>query len=353
MIDALFKTRKELFGLDIGSNSIKLVELKKSRKEFKLKGFAIRDMPSEAIVDGEVMDSIILSEKLKELLSEYKPSTKYVALSVPGLGVTVRTINVPLVTEEELAQSIQWETEQYLPFSIKDVYVDFKILGESPDNPGQMNVLIVAAKKSNVDEYLLAVNEVGLEPLVVDVDVFAMQNMFELNYPIYEGKVTLLCNLGASFTNINIVKAGNSLLTRTVNLGGNKITASIQRELSVTFEEADKIKKGMVEGFDRKVVNDIIDNELESILNELKKTIEYFNGQFTNDVIDKIVLFGGTAKLAGLSDKIKDKVGINVELGNPFTTIAVDKKLQTEKFNDFLPHSGIAVGLAIRRLGDR
>jgi len=353
MIDALLKTRKELFGLDIGSSSIKLVELKKTRKEFKLKGYAIKDVPRETIVDGEVMDSVALADTLRSLLAEYKPSTKFVALSVPGHGVTVRTINVPLVTEDELAQSIQWETEQYLPFNIKDVYVDFKILGESPDNPGQMNVLLVAAKKSAIDEYLLVVNEVGLETLVVDVDVFAMQNMFELNYPIFEGKVTLLCNLGASFTNINIVKAGNSLITRTVNFGGNKITASIQKGLGVTFDEAERIKKGALEGHDKSAVEELIDGELESMILDLRKTIDYFNTQFPNDVIDKIVLFGGTAKLNGIVDKIKDKVGIAVELGNPFTTIGVDKKFQTEKFGDFLQHSGIAVGLAIRRLGDR
>lgn len=352
MIDAILKTRKELFGLDIGSNSIKLVELKKSRNAYKLKGFAIKELPRETIVDGEVMDSVALADTLRGLLAEYKPSSKYVALSVPGHGVTVRTINVPLVTEEELAKSIQWETEQYLPFNIKDVYVDFKILGESPDTPGQMNVLLVAAKKNAIDEYLLAITEVGLEALVVDIDVFAMQNMYELNYPVFESKVSLLCNLGASFTNINIVKSGNSLVTRTINFGGNKITAALQKSLGVTFDDAERIKKGE-EKSDKAVADEVIDSELENVITELRKTIDYFNTNFPTDVIDKIVLFGGTAKLNDIVDKIKDKVGIFTELGNPFMTIVVDKKLRTEPFNDFILQSGIAVGLAIRRLGDR
>lgn len=353
MIDAILKTRKDLFGLDIGSSSIKLVELKKGRNEYKLKGFAIKELPRETIVDGEIMDSVALADTLRALLSEYKPSSKYVALSVPGHGVTVRTITVPLVTEEELANSIQWETEQYLPFNIKDVYVDFKILGESPDNPGQMNVLLVAAKKNAIDEYLLVVSEVGLEALVVDIDVFAMQNMYELNYLIFENKVSLLCNLGASFTNINIVKSGNSLITRTINFGGNKITEALQKGLGVTFEEAERIKKGDEASPDKSVSDEVIDTELEVIVTELKKTIDYFVTQFSSDMIDKIMLFGGTAKLQGIVDKIRDKVGIATELGNPFKTIAVEKKLQSQKFNDFLLHSGIAVGLAIRRLGDR
>lgn len=353
MIDALFKTRRDLFGLDIGSNTIKLVELKKARREFKLKGFAIKELPKEVIVDGEVMDSVALADALRAMLSEYKPTSKYVSLSVPGQGVTVRTITVPLVTEEELANSIQWETEQFLPFDIKDVYVDFKILGEAPDSPGQMNVLLVAAKKNAIDEYLLVINQVGLDALVVDIDVFAMQNMFELNYPIYESKVNLLCNIGASFTNINIVKAGGSLLTRTINFGGNHITAAIQKSLGVTFDEAEEMKKGGRESNDKDELDRIVDSEIENLALDLKKTIDYFNMQYPNEVLERIVLFGGTAKLKGICDKFKEKLGIAVELGNPFATIIVDKKYQTPTFSDFLPHSGIAVGLAIRRLGDK
>lgn len=353
MIDAILKTRKDLFGLDIGSHSIKLVELKKGRKDYKLKGFAIKYLPKDTIIDGAVMDSVALVEGLKGILADYKPSSKYVSLSVPGQGVIVRTINVPLVTEEELANSIQWETEQYLPFNIKDVYIDFKILGESQDSPGQMNVLIVAAKKEVIDDYILAISEVGLEALVVDIDVFALQNMYELNYPIYEDKVSLLCNLGAAFTNVNIVKAGNSLLTRTINYGGNKITEEIQKNLNVTFEEAEKIKIGEEQNYDKKLVDEIIDAQIEDILSEFKKTMDYFLTQYSNEVVDKVVLFGGMAKLKGMVEKIKEKVGITVELGNPFATISVDKKLQNAKFNDFVLHSGIAVGLAIRRLGDK
>lgn len=352
MIDKIFKTRKDLFGLDIGSNSIKLVELKKVRNGYKLRGFAIKELPRETIVDGEIMDSLSLVESLKTLFSEYKPSSKYVALSVPGHGVTVRVITVPIVTEEELANSIAWETEHYLPFNIKDVYIDFKILGESQENAGQMDVLIVAAKKSAIDEYLLAINEVGLEALVVDVDVFALQNMYELNYPAFESKVSMLCNLGASFTNINIVKAGNSLITRTINVGGNRITAAIQKGLGVTAEEAEKIKRGELvsEGTS---AEEIIREELENIISELNKTIDYFNMQFSSEVIDKIVLFGGTAKLKGIASTIQEKVGIATEVGNPFAMISVDKKFQNRQFSDFALHGSIAVGLAIRRLGDR
>ncbi len=353
MIDALFKTRKELFGLDIGSHYVKLVQLKKGRKEYKLRCFGMKQLHRETIVDGTIMDSTTLIETIKALVAETKPSSKYVALSVPGHGVTVRTITVPMVTEEELANSIQWETEQYLPFNIKEVYVDFKILGEAHDAPGQMNVLLVAAKKEVIDEYLIIVQDAGLEALVVDIDVFAMQNMYELNYPVYENKVSLLCNLGAVFSNINIVKAGNSLVTRTVNFGGKRITDALQKGLGITFEEAEEIKTGKTENFDKNSVEEIIDTELETLMVELKKTIDYFHSQFQSDNIDKIILFGGTAKLSRIVDKIKDKIGIAVEQGNPFVTITVDKKHQTAEFQDFLLHGGIAVGLAIRRLGDR
>jgi type IV pilus assembly protein PilM len=354
MIDMLFRTTKEVFGLDIGSHSIKLVELKKGRKDYKLKTFGTKRVPKDTIIDGAVMDSVALADTIKALLAEHKPSSKFVALSVFGHSVIVKKINVPLVTEDELANSIQWETEQYLPFNIQDVYVDFKILGESQEVQGQLDVLLVAAKREVIDDYLLVVKEAGLEPLVVDIDVFAIQNMYELNYPMMDDKVVLLCNLGASFSNLNIVKGGISLFTRTINIGGNRVTEELQKNLGVTFDEAERVKLGDKSiSVNESEVNEIIGAEIDNMSGEIQRTIDFFYNSNPNDVIEKIVLFGGTCRLQGLLEKLKEKVGIVVEIGNPFVAINLEKNQGDKVFDDFALQGAVAVGLAIRRLGDK
>lgn len=349
MIDNIFKSKRDLFGLDIGSQCIKIVELKKTRRDYKVKKLGLKQIAKDVIVDGAIMDSVTLTDAVRELIQTVKPSAKNVALSVSGQGVIVKKISVPIVTEEEFANSIQWESEQYLPFSIQDVYLDFKILGATENIQGQMDVLLAAAKKEVIDDYLLIVRELGYEPIVVDIDVFAVQNMFEVNYPTFTNKTNLLCNIGASFTNINIVKAGDSLFTRTVNVAGNKITESLQKNLGITFEEAEDVKIGIKKDMESQSVNEILDEEINVLTGEIQRTIDFFYNSNPNDIIENIFLFGGSSKLKGLPEKIKEKSGINVVVGNPFTNIPIEMKGQDVSYH----HFGVAVGLGMRRLGDK
>ncbi len=349
MIDRLFKSKKDLFGIDIGSHSIKLVELKKGRKDFKVKKIGIKQINKDIIIDGAIMDSVALSEALRELIDTVKPSVKNIALSVSGQSVIVKKISVPIVTEEEFANSIQWESEQYLPFNIQDLYLDFKILGATENIQGQMDVLLAAAKKDLVNDYLIVLRELGIEPVVVDIDVFTIQNMFEINYPSFTNKTNLICNIGASFTNINIVKAGASLFTRSVNVAGNRITESLQKNLNISFEEAEEVKIGVKKDIDLQSVEEILSDEINVLSGEIQKTIDFFYNSNPNDIIENVFLFGGTSKLKGLPEKIKEKSGINTIIGNPFTLVPLDKKVEDIPYH----HFGVAVGLAMRRLGDK
>lgn len=346
----LFRKNKDLFGLDIGSHSIKLVEIKQVRKDYTLKTFGIKHLPKDVIVDGAVMDLVALGETIREVVAEAKPSSKYVAVAVSGQGVIVKKISIPVVTEEELASSIQWETEQYLQFNIQDVYVDFRILGESPDFPGQMDVILAAAKRDVVNDYLNIIREAGLEPIVVDVAVFALQNMAEMNYQFAPDEVALLCNLGASFSNLNIIKNGRSLFTRDVNLGGNRISEELQKSLAVTFDEAEQIK--LSGGGGDVQAKSIIDSEIDNIANEIKRTVDFFIAANPQDGITRIILFGGTSQLAGLPAALREKVGIDVLVGNPMSAFSKNAKL-TEAPGFSASELGVSIGLAIRRLGDK
>ncbi|MCX7991305.1 MAG: pilus assembly protein PilM [Proteobacteria bacterium] len=349
MIEGLFKSKKDLFGIDIGSQCIKLVELKKTRKDYKVRKLGIKQIPKDIIIDGAIMDSVALTDAVRDIVQTVKPTVKNVALSVSGQGVIVKKISVPIVTEEEFANSIQWESEQYLPFSIQDVYLDFKILGATENIQGQMDVLLAAAKKELIDDYLLIIRDLGFEPMVVDIDVFAIQNMFEVNYPSFTNKTNLICNIGASFTNINIVKGGDSLFTRTINVAGNKVTEALQKNLGITFEEAEEVKVGVKKDVDMNSVNEILDEEINVLTGEIQRTIDFFYNSNPNDIIENVFLFGGSSKLKGLPEKIKDKSGINAIIGNPFTNIPIDKSQQDISYH----HFGVAVGLGMRRLGDK
>src|SRR5471030_1941325 len=233
-------------GLDIGSSSVKLVQLKESKRGYVLEAFGVAPLPPEAIVDGALMNSTAIVEAIRGLVSQYKLKNREVAIGVSGHSVIIKKISMPRMTREELEESIQWEAEQYIPFDVKDVNIDVQILNAEGNDPatGQMDVLLVAAKKDMINDYTSVVSEAGLDAKVVDVDAFAVQNAFETNYEIPKNETIVLVNAGASVVNINVLAKGLTVFTRDVTMGGNQFTEEIQKQLNVSYDEAEKLKVG-------------------------------------------------------------------------------------------------------------
>src|SRR5881394_887707 len=210
---------KLALGLDIGSSSVKLVQLKEAKRGYILDAFGVAPLPPEAIVDGALMNSTAIVEAIRGLVAQYKLKNREVAIGVSGHSVIIKKISMPRMTQEELEESIQWEAEQYIPFDVKDVNIDTQILNpDANDATGQMDVLLVAAKKDMINDYTTVVSEAGLYPVVVDVDAFAVQNMFYVNYDIPERETVVLINAGASVVNINIIAGGMTVFTRDVTI---------------------------------------------------------------------------------------------------------------------------------------
>ena len=180
----LFKPKKEVVGIDIGSSSVKLVQLKKQKGVFHLESFGMAPLPSETIVDNTIMDSASIKEAVKNLLESQKIKTKNIVTSMSGNSVIIRKILLPMMSEEELESAIQWEAEQYIPFELSDVNLDFQIIGPAKEDPSQMNILLVAAKKDVVNDLAMIFRELGLNPQIMDVDCFALENIFEYNYEL-------------------------------------------------------------------------------------------------------------------------------------------------------------------------
>lgn len=345
--------RKNALGLDIGSSSIKLVQLKESKKGVQLANFSMAPLPSEAIVDGALMNATAVVDTIQGMIQAQKLKTKEVALSISGHSVIIKKISLPAMTPEELDESIKWEAEQYIPFDVNDVYLDYQILQSRPEQ-GQMDVLLVAAKKEIVDEYTGLVREAGLEPIVVDVDVFTIQNCFELGYGYPPGETIVLIDIGSSTININVISNGITTFTRDISMGGNQFTEEIQKQLSVSYDEAEAYKLGGERGVDAdsvvpQEVERVLSSVSESMASEIHRSLDFYLATSSEGRMSKIYLSGGTAKVPSLARAVENKVGVAVELIDPFRNIQIDPKLfNLDYINEVRPLAAVAVGLGLR-----
>lgn len=349
----LFSSGRGVLGVDIGSSSVKIVELKPGRKKgYQLVGLGMATIPPDSIVDGALMNASVVGDAVRSILSSAKMKTKECAIAVAGHSVIVKKINLPTMSAEELEESIQWEAEQYIPFDINDVNVDFQILGAGPEE-GQMGVLLVAAKKDMINDYLTMVRETGLAPVVVDVNAFAVENMYEVNYPLTEGEVVALVNIGASTININVLKGGVSAFTRDVSAGGNQYTEEIQKTLNVSYDEAEKMKIGAKEAVPPEL-SGIFSSVSDNISSEIQRSLDFYSATAGEEKIVKVFISGGCAKVSGLDKVIAGKANTPVEVLNSFNNIEYSpRSFDAEYIADVSPAAAVAVGLALRRPGDK
>ncbi len=352
----MFGRAKAVVGLDIGSSAVKAVELRPAGKSFKVSAFGIEPIHPDSIVDGAIIDGTAVAEAIRRVFDTRGIKTKEVVASLSGNAVIVKKITLPVMTEAELSESIYWEAEQYIPFDIQDVNLDYQILDAgNGEARGTMDVLLVAAKKEKIADYTGVIAQAGRVPVVVDVDAFALQNAFEINYGIEPGAVVVLLNAGASAVNINILQGDQSVFTRDVSTGGNAYTEALQRELNLPFDSADLLKRGHpVEGMSFEDARPVLRAVTESVLLEIQKTFDFFKATASSDRIDRIMLSGGASRVAGFSEMLAERFEASVESFDPFRRIAFDpRKFAVDSPADVAPTAAVAVGLALRKPGDR
>jgi len=345
--------KKDVIGLDIGSSSIKLVELKEGKNGYKLQNLAVAQLPPEAIVDGALMDSVTIIDTIRDLVGNSK--TKNVVTSVSGHSVIVKKINLPFMTESELEESIKWEAERHIPFDINDVNIDFQIIGASAENPDLMDVVLVAAKKDIINDYVSVIMESGLNPVIIDIDSFALENMLAINYSIEKDEIVSVANVGASITNINILKNNISAFTRDIFKGGNQITEEIQRQLHIDYEEAEKIKVGgKIDATSQSIVQNVLKTASESLAIEIGNSLDFFQSTTTYEKTSKLYLSGGGSKIKDFDIILQQQIGIPVEIANPFKKVEFsEKNFDLEYFREIGPVMAVGVGLAARKVGDK
>lgn len=349
----LFKKKKEVIGVDIGSSSVKVVQLKDNKGSFQLLNVGIFPLPPEAIVDNTIMDSLTVATVIKNLVTSLDVKTKDVACSISGNSVIIRKIVLPVMPQEELEDQISWEAEQYIPFDINDVNMDFQILSPDSRDSSKMNVLLVASKKDIINDYVALFGEVGMQLSVVDVDCFAVQNAFEVNYDCNPDDIIALVNIGASIMNINVIKDGITLFTRDVQMGGNLYSEEIQKQAGLSSKDAE-IEKLLVNDSTKKTVRDVVLKVNETIAQEIRRSLDFYNSTANDDRISSVYVSGGCSKGYNLVEAISDQIEIPVKKLNPFAKLKYNQNdFDPEYLEEIGPFMAVPVGLALRRVGDK
>jgi len=346
--------KKSLVGLDIGSSSVKAVELNlKGDKGFELKALGVAPLPSEAIVQGAFLNSAAIVEAIQQAIENGKIKTKEVAAAVSGHSVIVKKVSLPTMTRDELEEQIQFEAEQYIPFDVNEVNLDFQIL-DTADAEGQMDVLLVAAKRDLIDDYVQVITEAGLTPVCVDVAAFAVENAVEMNYDLTPDEVVACVNIGAQVVNINILQNGVPAFTRDITTGGNQYTEEIQKALAVSFDEAERIKMGGSSGDGEDVVPQEVEQAVRSVtdtvIGEIARSLDFFTATAAESRINRVLLSGGGAKIVGFDGSFRDRTGIDVEVMNPLARMLPSKGFEADYLEQIGPSLGVGIGLAARRV---
>jgi type IV pilus assembly protein PilM len=349
----LLKRSKGLVGLDLGSAAVKLVELRERKGEYHLERLGVEPLSPEAIVDGSIMDSSLVVDAIHRLNDQTRVKATSYATSLSGHSVIIKKIQVPAMGEDELAESIQWEAEQYIPFDINDVRLDYVVLGDGGDRD-TMEVLLVAVKRDKVNDYTSVISQTGKTPALVDVDAFAIQNAYEANYDLDPLKSVALVNMGAAVTNINVIARGNTVFWRDISFGGNQFTEALQRELNLSFEQAEALKRGEAQGrFSAADVRQVLDDVSAEMAGEIRKTFDFYTTTTAEGSVDELVLSGGCALTPGLEQVLRDRFQVPVERMNPLRRVRYrESEFDSTWLQSIAPMLAVAVGLAVRRVGD-
>jgi type IV pilus assembly protein PilM len=346
---------KSMVGVDIGSSSVKAVELEGKNGSFQLVSLGYQGLPSDSIVDGQIMELNSVANAIGQIFNQQKIKTTRVAAGVNGHSVIVKNIVLPQMSEAELEESFSWHAEEHIPFDISDVHLDYHVMGKSDD---AINVLMAAVKHDKVANLKQTIQLAGKQPTLIDVDAFALQNCYELNYSPQPGQIVALLNIGASTTNINILNGARSVFTRDATFGGNQYTSLLQKELGMTFEQAEQVKRGkpIPDGIEQREVAPILDTVSDILALEIQKTMDFYRATVEDreTLVSKILISGGGSKLKGLVEFLSKRFEIPVELFNPFRKINVDSRgFDPEYMREIVPEMAIAVGLALRGVDAR
>ena len=333
-------------GLSIGSSSIKVVELKRSGKSWKLLHFGIVQLADDLILNREIVNQIAVVESIRTLTSQIKLKNKNVCTALSGTSLIIKRMTVEVPNPREIQEQVFWEAEQYLPFDVSEVVMDFHLVSLTKDN--KADVVLVAVKRSVLESYMAAVSDSGLRPKVVDSDFFALQNLFEMTYPSQPSEAVAVVDIGASATKIIVVQDGAPVFTKDSSLGGRNLTAEIQKNLNLSYADAETLKMGG-QGPVPQEVSDLMQIMSENFATEIKRSLDFYNASSAGAPVSYVLLAGGSAKIPNLPRTVEEVVGLPTQVMNPFNSISYDPAVFTQEYlTNIAPIAAVPIGLALR-----
>ena len=343
---------KNLIGVDIGSSSIKVCQIRQQRKSFDLVALGYAPLPPQVIVDGQIMDGHAVADTLQQIWDSARIRQREVSLSVSGQNAIIRKVTVPMMSAAELQEQIQWEAEQHIPFDIKDVQVDYQVLKRHPET-SQMDLLLVAAKRDQINDYAQLARDAKLKPIVCDIDAFSIQNLFQLARGLPEDQTIGLVNVGANLTSLNIIASGVSAFSREIANGGNLITEQIQKGLGIAQDQAEALKCSLGNGGPEPIppaMIPIVESATDAIAAEIQRSVDFFMATSGESEISRIYITGGTSRLASLAQSIERRSRVPVEVWAPTERLAVDgKRVDPALLAARSSQLAVALGLAMRK----
>ncbi len=345
---SFLRKRPEMFGLDVGSSAVKVVQIADAGDGYRLTAIGTADLPAGAIVDGAIRDAPAVVDAIREAVRKAGVKTTEVAVSVAGRELIIKKVQIPEVPLKEVADVVLLEAEHHVPFAIEEVLLDHHVVAQ---HDGVMDLILVAVKKSKVMEYIAVVEEAGLSPVIVDVDGFALGNQFEFNYPQHKSEAVALIDIGASILKTNVVRGGTTIFARDIPFGGNNYTQAIAERLQIPAEKAEAAKLGKDVGVAWESLVPALESVSRELSLEVQRSFDHFASTAESERLGKIVLSGGCARLPGLREYLSSNWGIPVEMASPFERIEFDR-VHADEVAAAGPALAVAVGLGLRRTGD-
>ena len=348
-----FSKAEALLAVDIGSSGVKMLELDLAGDKPRLVTLGFAPLAEEVFSNNLLGRPEPVAERLTQLLESNAVGDKRVVTAMPGPGVFTKRVTMPAAAPNELRSNIQFEAGSFIPHNIEEVRLDYHVIGSA--GKGKIDVLVVAVKNEVIDSFSGCLSLCGLEAAVVDVDYYALQNMFELSYPEFVSGTTALVNIGARYSSINICRGGQSLFTGDITVGGKVFTEAIAQETGVALADAENVKRAFSKGQTTdEQVKEIIDRTVEQVASELNRQLSFFwNASGAEDGIERIMVTGGGALVPGLVEELREKTGVDCVVIDPFRGIEMGEEVDQQYLKELAPLMSICVGMGIRQPGDK
>lgn len=348
----LFKrTKPPLVGLDISSTAVKLLELSKSGSRYRVESYAVEPLPPNSVVEKNITDVEAVGEAIRRAIKRSGSRTRHASVAVAGSSVITKTIAMPAgLSDDEMESQIEFEADQYVPYPLDEVNIDFESLGPSEKNPDTVDVLLAACRSENVDMRNAAVETGGLTTQIMDVESFASGNAFALltdQLPDQGVEKTIaVIDVGATMTTLNVMDDLKSIYTRDTVFGGKQLTEEIMRRYGLSYEEAGMAKRqgGLPENY----ITDVLEPFKEAMAQQTSRSLQFFYSASPHNKVDHVVLAGGSASIPGVDELIQERLGVNTSVANPFASMSLSARVKPQTLSNDAPALLIACGLALR-----